>query len=498
MELIILEYFAAFFLFLSIIRPLIRGLWKLNGLTVCPLLALGIIVGIFPAYGFRPECIPLLLFAICLVIANMSDFLALFSSLHSDAYRDKGLLFTFGSAVAFAFTLWITLHFAPPMDTDLSTNGVKTIFLQGGKLHIRIYDSDAEYRNPQEGPELRPLLILLPPVAGSFTVTDEVCMALRDRGFTVLTCSRLKFDSPFFDRNGMPVRLGISGLHRLGNALSRGLHNVKANAGGRKLEEIRRLDTLYLLREINENRNLSSLMYNTDKNMIFLVGYGAGGAALTVLAGRDDFSVAFPQVCGIVTIEAPLLSSLEGDPLPDPLPIPTDPFSRLFPQVYEYIEKLKPRKITHITQIPRPGLPVLFLLSDRVIDEKSGRYETILRAFRSSRNAALIAAVPGAGPFDYSASPIYYPIFSSLFRGAEQTESDRNWPELTASLITNFAVLVLENSAVMTEESEDTDEIPVLAEPQRIPLVKTALDNNIYLEHGGVWQIPGVQTILQP
>ena len=496
----ILEYLAAFFLFLSIVRPLIRGLWKLNGLTVCPLLALGILVGIFPAYGFRPECIPLLLFAVFLVIANMPDFLALFFGLHSDAYRDKGLLFTLGSAAAFAFTLWIVVHFAPPLDTDLSTSGVKTTFMQGGKLHVRIYGpAEPEHSAGQtEYSGLRPLLVLLPPVAGSFTVTDEVCMALRDRGFTVLTCSRLNFDSPSFDRSGMPVRLSFSGLRRLGNALSRGLRNVKANAGGRKLENSRRLDTLYLLRELPENKTLLSLLGDTDQNMIILAGYGAGGAALTVLAGRDDFSATFPQVRGIVAIEAPLLSSLEGDPLPDPLPIPTDPISRLFPQVYEYYESIKPRKITHISEIPKPGLPMLFLLSDRAIGEKSGRYQTVLRAFGSSRNAALLVAVPGAGPFDYSASPKYYPIFSSLYRGAAQTETHRNWPELTASLITNFAVLVLENSHTVTAESEDPDEISDTTEPQKVPLTKTVLDKNIYFERGGVWQIPGVQTILQP
>ena len=485
MELIILECFAALFLFLSIVRPLVRGFWKLPGLTVCPLLALGIIIGIFPAYGFRPECVPLLIFAIFLFIANLSDFLALFFSLQSDAYRDKSVFFTLGSAATFAFALWITFHFGPPMDTDLGIEGVKTIFLQGDELHVRIYGPVEPVAHMEEISVSRPLLILLPPAVGSFTMTDEVCMALRDRGFTVLGYSRLNFDSTFINRDRMPVRLSFPGAFRLGNALSRGMINTGANKRGRELEQSRKRDALFLLRELAENRTLQNLLGNTDRNTIFLTGYGEGGAALTALAGEDFFIAGYPKVRGIIAIEAPLLSSMEGDPPPPPPQPASDPFNRFFQLVEEYYEKVKPRRITHISEIPSPGFPFLFVLSDRVINERGGRYETILRTMSNSRDAALIAAVRGAGIFDYSASPVQYPILSALYRGAEQTEVNRDWPELTASLITNFAVLILENS--------NNDDVPL-----EIPLTKTALDSNTYLERGGVWQIPNVQTILQP
>ena len=516
MELRILESLAALFLFLSIARPLIRGLWKLPGLTICPLLALGIIIGIFPAYGFRPECTPLLLFALFLVFVNLSDFLALFSSLQSDSYRDRGLLFTLCSAAVFAFAFWITINFAPPLDTELSTEGIKTVFLMGGEIQVRIYqpeeapkpekqpfETDMESLMPEDldrGFQTafgHPLLVLLPPEAGSITVSDEVCIGLRDRGFTVLTYSRVNFDSPFIDPDGKPERLNFFSFLRLGNALTRGLSDTSANTDGRKQEETRKQDTIFLLRELSENKTLQDLLEDTDKNMTFLVGYGSAGAALTVLAGQDDFSAVYPQVRGIIAIEAPLFSSLEGDPPPPPLPPAPDPISTFFQQIGEYINSLMPKSITHITKTPSPGLPILFILSDRVISERSGRYETILKTLESSRNAALLAAVRGAGPFDYSASPKHYPIYSFLFRGAEPLEKDHNWPLLTASLITNFAILVLENETVsddiITDPDTSVDKIPL-----NIPLIKTALDNNIHLEQRGVWQIPDVRTILHP
>jgi hypothetical protein len=51
-------------------------------------------------------------------------------------------------------------------------------------------------------------------------------------------------------------------------------------------------------------------------------------------------------------------------------------------------------------------------------------------------------------------------------------------PELTASLITNFAALFLESG-------------------EAAPLEKTVL-SGIHVETGGVWHIPAGRTILQP
>jgi hypothetical protein len=482
MELRILVFFAAFFLFLSIIRPLVRGLWKLDGLAACPLLAFGIMAGIFPAYGFRPECIPLLVFALFLIFANLPDLSALFYGLQSDSYRDRGLLFILTSGVVFACTLWVTLYFAPPVDMELFYESVETIQLQDSRraaeFNVRIYGAGESSVSAD-----RPLLILAPPVAGSLPVIDAVCSALGERGFTVITYSRPGFDSPAVDSSGMPVRLFLPGLYRLINALCRGLSDVAANAGGRDLEAGRRLDIEFLLRELTANKALRDKLSGTDKNCIFLAGYGAGGAALTVLAGRDDFAAAYPQIRGIIAVESPLLSSLEGDaPPPPPSDNPVSAFTR---QAGDFAGNFIPKKITHIGTIPRPLLPILFILSDRVIQNRSGRYETILRTLGAARNTALLAAVPGAGPFDYSDSPRYYPIYSTLFRGAVHREDQAAGPDITAALMTNFAALIL-GATRAGEASGNT------------PLVTAVLDSSIHVETGGVWQIPGGRTILQP
>jgi len=484
MELKILESLAVFCLFLSIIRPFVRGLWKLDGLVVCPLLSFFVILGVFPAYGFRPECVPLLLFSLFFTYANIYDLIALFYGLHSDAYRDRRPIFTVVIAIVFVCTAWICFNYAPSIDMELSTQDVETFSVRDkdGELFVRIYganETGTSYADENEtGTEnrIRPLLILLPPVAGSHSVVDGVCQALKNRGFYVLTYSRPGFDSPAFDGENIPVRLSIPRLFRLFSALTGGLNNTLANARSRELEEGRRRDMELLLRELAQNKTLQNKL-GSGRNTIFLAGYGAGGSALTYLSGQDGFIALYPQIKGIIAVEAPLFSSMESN---SQFPRLQENTVSFFTRFTDFTRQFIPRKITHVENIPRPLLPVLFIVSDRVIQDRNGRYETILRALAASQNNAVLAAVPGAGPLDYSDSPRYYPILSILFPGASDTESHAAGPEITASLITNFAALVL------------------FEYPEELSLIKTPLNGNIYFKTGGGWNIPNSRTILHP
>jgi hypothetical protein len=358
------------------------------------------------------------------------------------------------------------------MDMELSVQEVETFSIRDkdGELYVRIYGAV----NEDEKNRIRPLLILLPPVAGSHTVTEGVCLNLRDRGFAVLTYSRPGFDSPAFDGQGIPVRLSIPRLSQLFFALTKGFTYSFANTRSRELEDGRKEDTEILLRELAQNKTLQDKL-GPGRNTIFLAGYGSGGAALTYLSGQEDFAARYPQVKGIITVEAPLFSSMASDP-----PYPPEESPSFFTRVKLFFHQFFPKEITHIENIPRPLLPALFIVSDRVIQDRDGRYETILRALGASQNTSLLAAVPGAGPLDYSNSPRYYPILSFLFPGDADTESQAAGAEVTALLITNFAALILSGE-------EDTSS-----------LLTTPLDRDIYLETGGVWNIPNSRTILHP
>ncbi|MDR1388605.1 MAG: hypothetical protein LBJ31_01320 [Treponema sp.] len=466
MELRILEIFAAVFLFLSIIRPLVRDLWKLDGIAALPLFAFALVIGSFAAYDFRPECVPLALFAFFLIFANMPDFISLFARRQSDMYLDRSLVFTLASAVICVFVVWIAILFAPPMDRELSSAGVETMVLRDygrdSSLTLRIYGPLP--REAAEAGEQHPLIIVVPPIAGSIQTVDQLCLSLRARGFSVLSYSRPGFDSPAITAQGEPVRLGFLGMYRLANALWRGQKDVKANEGGRELEAERGADVTLLLRELRENQNLQSKFHDTDLNTLVLAGYGAGGAAITVLAADSAFVERFSAVRCVIALEAPVLSALEGDAGP-PVERYTGAAGELYNQVRDFIEDHTPRKITHINTVPQSKIPLLLVVSGQIIHQRSGRYETVLRVLSASKAPSLLAAFPGAGPFDYSDSPRVYPIYSFLFGGDEKNVSPAG-PEPTASLITNFASAVLGGEALSAGPSA----------------------GEVYTEAGGSWE----------
>lgn len=471
MELLLLETFAAVFLLLHLLRPVFKGLWKLNGLVLLPAAALGILAGIFPAYGFRPECIPLLAAALYVNFQNAAAFLSLFSGLQNDDYRDRGPVYTAAALILFGFACWTAWRYAPPLDAE--PGPAQTMLLQDRErnedLWLRVYGAE----------EGRPLMLLIPPVAGSVPVIDAVCAVLAEKGLAVLTYSRPGFDSPALDPSGSAVRLSLPGLYRLGSALIRGHVSAPAAAAGAGLEEGRLRDLEFLVQELSQNKTLQDMLPGVDRETLFIAGYGAGGAAAVRLAAAPEFS---RRIKALVAVESPFLSTLEPE---------TPEASGLLAALRRFL----PGKITGAAEPPRPEIPVLYIVSEGAVQERNGRYATIFGALRSSRGPALLAALSGAGPFDYSDSPRLYPLYGVLF-GGKGPGREGEYPALTASLIANFAALVMDPAGA-PDPAEIMDPAGVLPEPQTAPPKKTALQD-VYLETGGVWNLGDSRLILQP
>lgn len=181
-----------------------------------------------------------------------------------------------------------------------------------------------------------------------------------------------------------------------------------------------------------------------------MAGYGAGGAALTMLAGNRSFIARHPRLRGIISIEGPILSMLRGDER-EPFEISANAnwFFSVWEGIGHWFAERKPTKITHIADVPNPALPILFLVSDQVTDPRyrDDRYNTILRVFHDTDSPALLAAVPGAGPVSYSGVPEKYPLYEMLFPGQGLPVWQRmDYAPGTASLMANFAAIVLEGS----------------------------------------------------
>ncbi|MDR1506105.1 MAG: hypothetical protein LBI67_03285 [Treponema sp.] len=486
MELLILEICASFFLFLSIIRPVFKALWDLDGIVLLPVLSLGIIAGIFPAYGFRPECVPLFVFALYMCIINFGPVVSIFSQSYNDDYRDRGLLYTITSLAVFGIVLWTALYYSPPVDmVPYEKAGTLQLRDRGRNedLWVRLYVSDAPADTARAaGP--RPLLLLVPPVAGSVAVTDAVCTGLMERGFTVVSYSRPGFDSPALAESGEYRRLFLPQLISLANALGRGLTDMTANAAGRALEEGRKQDVEFLLGELFQNKTLQDMLPGTDRGCVFLAGYGAGGAALVTLSSAPEFVSRFTQVQGVIALESPLYGSVEGERPPPPPPHTDNPAAAFFYGVRGFFRNFVPRRVTGIGDVPRPQIPVMFVVSDRVSEERNGRYQTIAKVLSSARSPVLLASLSGAGPFDYSDSPKMYPVYSFLFRGKTgRIRPAPDYPVITAGLMANFAAFIMESG-------EFADRTAAL--PEKTPFF------DVTLEPGGVWNLPDSRFILQP
>jgi hypothetical protein len=482
-ELRALELLIALFLLLPLIRPFFKRLWPLDGLTILPLLALGTGIGIFPAYGMRLECLPLVVCALVLNIANLPALDILFRHVKNDDFRDRGIMSTGLQAVLLIALTALAVCFAPSRNITMADSEARAITARDEgrnvELFLRIYAPELP-----PGPlpaEKRPLIILMPPAAGSLLAVDQLCALLSRRGFTTLAYSRRGIDAPAIQSNGK--KRFISPAKALGRlqAIFQGTRWAPANAIGRGLEEERKRDLEFLLSALrNRGGALAGIFAenNTDPNLVFVAGYGAGGAAAALLASAEGFAKRNPGVRGIIGVESPILSALGQAPATSPAA--TREGSALsFPRYLgERLIDLAPKRVRGFDRVPRPEVPVLFILSDRALSplwRRQQPYESVLETYRRSTNPAALAMIPGAGPLDYSDVPEKYPILSRFFPGiAKPLWARGEYPDGTASLIANFCAALLDNGA----------------------LLRTPLDRAIHIEVNRAWNSAAVEYIL--
>jgi hypothetical protein len=427
-EIVIPELIAAFFLFFSLVQPFIKSFWDISGLIWLPLAALLITIGIFPAYGWRPECVPLLAFEFlfCLISAP-----SMIRSLSARDYREPGLFITIPGFILFAGTVFIALVFLPSAD-DRFTSDVREFTLQNGEkdYFLRIYE-----RESRPGSDQGPFLFLVPPEGGSVPAVDLICTGLRDRGFTVLSYSRKDFDSPA-TAGGRTFPPSPFTIGRIWRSFRFGDSREKENTFGQTLETGRQEDLDFLLPRIMRD-------YLPSGRPIFLAGYGAGGGTLIYLASSADFTAQYPAVRGIIAIESPLWSVFHAEEHTlREIPENSSWFAAIRIKAENWFIKRKLRTLSP-GKPPEPSIPLLFLMSDRVLDPDQNRYAAVYSVLRNSRNPAALTAIEGAGPLDYSAYPVTHPVYRFLFPSLGKSSLEGSvLADDTVTIITNFAALI--------------------------------------------------------
>ena len=421
------EALITLFLFLNILRPFIKKLRAVDGLAWLPLLALVVTAALIPAYGFRPETFPLLVYAAILTVISIAKQAGDDSKFRD--FRETKLILVLPPLVILAAAAWIAFFFTPSVYSS-QAGYTQTAVNAGEKEYlIRVYTDKADRR-----PSLRPLILFLPPTLGSLATIDQVSAELSDRGFTVLACSS--------------ERPGISPAESFNyfRAFFSGTVSADANRRGRVLEDKRKEDLLFLLSWIRQNPRLegnSRLFDIASRNAVFLAGHDAGGSALVLMGNSLPLTMGGIKIRGIIAIES-YLWSIYREEAPEILPLPPDAgwFLSVRHGLGSWYQSAKPKRITGMAPIPELSIPLLLLVSDRSLEPKhaDGRYSALLKIYKAARGPASLVSSDGAGPLHYSDFPVSYPIITALLSGSQkQVWNNNETPARTAEIIAAFA-----------------------------------------------------------
>jgi hypothetical protein len=448
MEIFIPEAVIVLFLALPLLRPFIKILMPLDGLMWLPPIALGMTLGLFPAYGFRPECLPILIFAFIYTVFSLLHF--------KESFRIKGSLLTVCTIILLSVAAAPMFIFPPRVYVKLE--GAEAVKV--AKISNRIAGPHGTYNRSYSllmygtVQADRPLIFLVPPEIGSAASVNLICTELQKHNYTVVTYSR-KENIPFrIDKSGwirsvFPVRLL---RYWLVSGKTAGLASV--NEQGKKLETERRTEIEFLL------SRLPAFVDETGNGRLppfLLAGYGAGGSALAYLAGENEFISRHTNVLGVAAIESRLWSSY----LPVPRSIIETPVDdnivlRYWTIVVNYFNSIRPQGISRSGPLPGDGnsdngLPVLYLISGRALDSPQKSYQAVFDALRSGSHPVALAAIQRAGPLDYQDYPVTHPLYSFFLRGqkgAQKNTDQRHEDPVsdTAAIISNFTSFLLNRS----------------------------------------------------
>jgi hypothetical protein len=233
-------------------------------------------------------------------------------------------------------------------------------------------------------------------------------------------------------------------MGRIWRSFRYGTVKEKANELGRALETERAGDLAFLLPVVTRE-------HLPPGSPLFLAGYGAGGAAVLYLSGNREFAASFPQVRGIIVIESRLWSLFRPEERRlREIPEGASWFRRLLVRTENWFAGKKPRRLIP-DNTPVPAVPALFLMSDRILDlrPEENPYAAVYETLRKAQNPAILAALEGAGPLDYTAYPLIHPVYRVFFPGIGKKFPGNGTPaENAVTVITNFAALTAENTGL--------------------------------------------------
>ena len=445
-EIWIPETLAVIFLIIPFLRPFVKKLWELDGIDCLPLLALGILIVIFPAYGFRLEVIPILVFAFFSGLFAMGVFVAKRMSHEQERFRESNAFHSILAMIVLAVVSVPMFAFSPKVDIaqDDEANDAVNLSVSNWthKYTLRIHGT------AQTALANHPIVFIVPPEIGSASSVELVSRGLRENGFTVVTYFRNDKDMVFVGENGRK-RVFPTRLFSYWNIRNRAGSRPAANEKGRALEDSRRADIEFLLPQLADLLGLKG----EGLPPVLFVGYGAGGSALAYMADEGGFLTRRIDALGVIAIESRLWSSYQVAPREIAPFTNAGMFHRVRISVGNFFSNLGPHEVNLTGPFPESGIPVLHLASGRILDAQKAQtaYGAVLDAVRADQGPVAIAAIESAGPLGYQDYRLTQPMLSLFLPGMSGAKRSEDPIGDTVGIISRFAASILE-----TGQAEDS------------------------------------------
>lgn len=415
----IIEIIIALMLFLPLCRPYIKTFAKVDGFVWLPPIAFVCLIALFPAYGFRPECLPLVLFAFIHNVLNLQMLFASIAKLRYNEDSERGLGFFAVMLVLLVAVEFIALRFLPVIETSELVHAQNVTVrdsLNNNTYYVRVYgNSSAE--------EPKPLLLVVPPVIGSAAIVDTLCDTLAAEGGMVMSFSRKDFDIPAISEDSRTDFPSGTLIKKSISSLLSGTKREKANRNGRFFEAERLKDIEFIIPFAIKNYMPSSVR---------IAGWGAGGAALVLL--NDEFINQY-DIESAVIIESPFYSFFEA-PKSDSLneePHKGGVITQTLDKVDSWLKEHSDKKVEPMPNMPLAAVPISIITSDLINSKESYR---ALKSFVNQNKNIIFTPVRGAGQTDFCDAPLKYPFITALVHGkAERVWQPENSVHETARLI---------------------------------------------------------------
>jgi hypothetical protein len=423
-ELAVFEALIGLFLLFAIVRPYIKAFRQTSGFVFFPPLALFCCAATIPAYGPRPECIPLFLFTLIYNIINFSALTSVISRLKSYYVRNHSVIASLFVMLLLGFSLGAAFKFLPENDAKINSDKTEITLrdeTRGCDLSISVYNLNGE----------NGVIVLTPPLITAFVLIENMCVELSAKGYSVISFENV--DKTSFSKKLKLFRLAVSMTD-----------NIKLNAEQRELVFEREKDIRFILGSIKNNDALKNILINCDN--IYLAGYGAGGAAAIALVGDDGFLELNPEIKAVTAIESIFLCDFTKRK-----PEISDE-KTTFNKIIAAFKKAPPR----LENVVHPKLPILFIAGDGAQAKKTkGRYIAVVQTMLEAELPFFFASVTGAHEIDFSTFSDEYPVapifLKSPTSGGGGGEEYGAWPrdeviKRSAEYIADFFRLVNEGA----------------------------------------------------